>query len=219
MVGSLRNRATEEYDRLPDDAHRTTMQRVMLRMVATEGGDLARRRVALSELAVPDRGGERPRPDRARPAGGRPPAGPRHQLRIPMARKAKPTSSRRTMPWCWPGTSCCAGRRRLRSTCPCSAGWRRRRPNGARRTPRAKSGLLWDDDPRLPQVEKTLWPAGGRQNGPRGPFTLGAAGIGPEDGRAGGHEMVESCRARIHSEPAFPGAQAPSGASSGSPRP
>ena len=53
VVGSLRNRATEEYDRLPDDAHRATMQRVMLRMVATEGGELARRRVALSELAYP----------------------------------------------------------------------------------------------------------------------------------------------------------------------
>ena len=53
VVGSLRNRATEEYDHLPDDAHRATMQRVMLRMVAVEGGDLARRRVALSELAYP----------------------------------------------------------------------------------------------------------------------------------------------------------------------
>ena len=53
VVGSLRNRATEEYDRLPDEAHKDTMQRAMLRMVATEGGDLARRRVALNELAYP----------------------------------------------------------------------------------------------------------------------------------------------------------------------
>ena len=45
VVGSLRNRATEEYNHLPDDAHRATMQRVMLRMVAVEGGELARRRV------------------------------------------------------------------------------------------------------------------------------------------------------------------------------
>ena len=53
VVGSLRNRATEEYDHLPDDAHKATMQRVMLRMVATEGGELARRRVALGELGYP----------------------------------------------------------------------------------------------------------------------------------------------------------------------
>ncbi|QLQ06737.1 MAG: hypothetical protein HZY76_12260 [Anaerolineae bacterium] len=43
VVGSLRNRATEEYDALPDDAHRQTMQRVMLRLVAVEGGELRRR--------------------------------------------------------------------------------------------------------------------------------------------------------------------------------
>lgn len=53
VVGSLRNRATEEHDRLPDDAHRLTMQRVMLRMVAVEGSELARRRVALNELDYP----------------------------------------------------------------------------------------------------------------------------------------------------------------------
>ena len=53
VVGSLRQRATGEYDKLPDDAHRRTMQQVMLRMVAVEGGELARRRVALSELEYP----------------------------------------------------------------------------------------------------------------------------------------------------------------------
>ena len=35
-----------------------------------------------------------------------------------------------------------------------------------RRAPAADSaGLLWDNDPRLPQVEQTLWPAGGTQTG------------------------------------------------------
>ena len=85
-----------------------------------------------------------------------------------MAPRAKPTSSRRTMRWCWRGTSCCAGRRRRRSTCRCSAGWRRRRRSGARRRRKPKSGLLWDDDPRLPQVEETLWPTGGKRQGLRG---------------------------------------------------
>ena len=48
--GSLRNRADEVYERLPDDAHRTTLKRVMLRMVSVEGGELARRRVPDDEL-------------------------------------------------------------------------------------------------------------------------------------------------------------------------
>ena len=53
VIGSLRTRADEEYAQLPDQAHRDTMQRVMLRMVAVEGGDLARRRVLLTELLYP----------------------------------------------------------------------------------------------------------------------------------------------------------------------
>ncbi|MEZ4866970.1 MAG: caspase family protein [Caldilineaceae bacterium] len=53
VIGSLRTRADEEYAQLPDDSHRQTMQRVMLRMVALEGGELARRRVPLTELVYP----------------------------------------------------------------------------------------------------------------------------------------------------------------------
>lgn len=54
VVGSLRNRAYDEYEALPDDAHRRTMARVMVRMVAAEsGGELARRRVMLDELEYP----------------------------------------------------------------------------------------------------------------------------------------------------------------------
>lgn len=52
--GALRTRATEEYEQLPDDAHRETMRRVMLRMVSTEGGELARRRVPKTELVYKD---------------------------------------------------------------------------------------------------------------------------------------------------------------------
>lgn len=53
VIGSLRIRATQEYMALPDDAHRATMRRIMLRMVSVEGGELARRRVPLFELAYP----------------------------------------------------------------------------------------------------------------------------------------------------------------------
>jgi WD40 repeat protein len=54
VAGSLTRRANQEYDGFPDDAHRATLRRVMLRMVTTEGGELARRRVPLSELVYAD---------------------------------------------------------------------------------------------------------------------------------------------------------------------
>lgn len=53
VAGSLTHRATEIYDKL-DKAQQATMQRVMLRMVTIEGGELARRRVPLSELEYID---------------------------------------------------------------------------------------------------------------------------------------------------------------------
>jgi hypothetical protein len=48
--GSLRNRADEIYQALPDDASRATLRRVVLRMVSVEGGEMARRRVPDDEL-------------------------------------------------------------------------------------------------------------------------------------------------------------------------
>ena len=61
VPGALTRRATEEYDNLVRDvgetsgkAYQATMRRVMLRMVTTEGGGVARRRVPESELVYPD---------------------------------------------------------------------------------------------------------------------------------------------------------------------
>ncbi|HEY9833849.1 MAG TPA: caspase family protein [Stenomitos sp.] len=71
VAGALTRRATQEYDRLMEDkdpedeyrggfgkqegkAYQATMKRVMLRMVAIEGGGVARRRVPESELVYPD---------------------------------------------------------------------------------------------------------------------------------------------------------------------
>ncbi|HLO47930.1 MAG TPA: WD40 repeat domain-containing protein, partial [Kamptonema sp.] len=56
VAGSLTQRATAEYDQLVqlDSAYHDTVRRVMLRMVAVEGGELARRRVARSELVYTD---------------------------------------------------------------------------------------------------------------------------------------------------------------------
>lgn len=61
VAGALTRRATEEYDNLVGEfgeesgkAYQATMRRVMLRMVAIEGGGVARRRVPESELAYSD---------------------------------------------------------------------------------------------------------------------------------------------------------------------
>jgi WD40 repeat protein len=52
VAGSLTQRATQEYDQLvkQDSAYRHTLKQVMLRMVAIDGGESARRRVPRSEL-------------------------------------------------------------------------------------------------------------------------------------------------------------------------
>ncbi|MDJ0636342.1 MAG: caspase family protein [Xenococcaceae cyanobacterium MO_188.B29] len=50
VAGSLTRRANQEYDNLPDDAHRQTMHRVMLRMVEIQGGEAIKRRVLKPEL-------------------------------------------------------------------------------------------------------------------------------------------------------------------------
>jgi len=52
VIGSLSRRATQLYEQL-DEADRATMQRIMLRMIAVEGGELARRRVPRAELIYP----------------------------------------------------------------------------------------------------------------------------------------------------------------------
>ena len=50
VAGSLTRRVNEEYENLPDDAHRLTMRRVMLRMVEIEGEETLRRRVLKYEV-------------------------------------------------------------------------------------------------------------------------------------------------------------------------
>jgi hypothetical protein len=61
VAGALTGRATQEYDNLvrkfgeaSGKAYQATMRRVILRMVAIEGGGVARRRVPESELVYPD---------------------------------------------------------------------------------------------------------------------------------------------------------------------
>ena len=56
VAGSLTRRATQEYELLvaEDKAYEQTVKHVMLRMVSVAGGELARRRVPLSELVYED---------------------------------------------------------------------------------------------------------------------------------------------------------------------
>jgi len=56
VARSLTQRADSEYEAMvaKDAAYADTVRNVMLRMVAVGGGELARRRVALTELAYPD---------------------------------------------------------------------------------------------------------------------------------------------------------------------
>ncbi|MEO1446996.1 MAG: ATP-binding protein, partial [Cyanobacteria bacterium J06635_11] len=56
VAGALTKRATQEYEALvtQDNAYEMTVKHVMLRMLAVGGGELARRRVPLSELVYDD---------------------------------------------------------------------------------------------------------------------------------------------------------------------
>jgi WD40 repeat protein len=53
VAGSLEKRASEEYEQL-DEAHQDTMRRLMLRMVAIDGNEVARRPVPQAELIYAD---------------------------------------------------------------------------------------------------------------------------------------------------------------------
>lgn len=52
VAGALSRRANQEYEAL-DENHRATLRRVMLRMVALDGAEVARRRVSTDELNYP----------------------------------------------------------------------------------------------------------------------------------------------------------------------
>ena len=157
VIGSLRNRANEEYDRLPDDAHRLTMQRVMLRMVAVEGGELARRRVMLGELDYPtveENGRVKTVLDRL--VEGRllvrgsvdNPDGSQGEAYIEPAHDALVLAWDRLLRWKREAEEYLPLQRR---TTQAALEWERAPDN-------EQAGLLWNDDPRLPQLERILAP-------------------------------------------------------------
>ncbi len=186
VVGSLRNRATEEYDRLPDDAHRLKMQRLMLRMVAVEGGELARRRVALSELAYPtteENARVQTVLDRlvaarllvrgtSDPSAGSGQAldGAQGEAYVEPAHDALVLAWDKLLRWKKEAEEYLPLQRRLAQA---AGEW-------SKAAPEAKPGLLWDKDPRLPQVEETLWPTDSKQKGLRGRFRWASQVLAPK---------------------------------------
>jgi WD40 repeat protein len=176
VIGSLRQRATEEYDALPDDLHQATMQRVMLRMISTEGGELARRRVMLSELEYPTpeenqrvqtvldqlvearllvRGGASPSTRYPRPRDGDSPelvseGEGAAEPYVEPAHDALMAAWDRLLQWKREAEEYLPLQRR---TAQAAGEW-------ARAPESEKPGLLWNDDPRLPQLERALAPAG-----------------------------------------------------------
>ncbi|HBY92696.1 MAG TPA: hypothetical protein DEP84_01835 [Chloroflexi bacterium] len=188
VIGSLRNRATEEYDALPDDAHRATMQRAMLRMVAVEGGELARRRVALSELDYPTaEENERVKTVLDRLVEARllvrgtsdPSTGSGQALNGTKGEAyAEPAHDALVLAW----DKLLRWKKEAEEYLPLQRRLAQAATEWSKAAPEAKAGLLWDDDPRLPQVEETLWPTNGRRSGLAGRFRWGKQVLMPKTG-------------------------------------
>lgn len=161
VIGSLRNRANAEYDSLPDDAHRETMRRVMLRMISIEGGELARRRVYRSELVYPTgEENERVREVLNRLVVARllVTGEDEEQATVEPAHDALILAWDRLLRWKQAAEEYLPLQRRLTQA---AVEWTRAEAD-------ARAGFLWDDDPRLPQVEATLWPRRAPRDGLRG---------------------------------------------------
>ncbi|MCB9131493.1 MAG: ATP-binding protein [Anaerolineales bacterium] len=176
VVGSLRHRATEEYGRLPDEAHRTAMQRAMLRMVSVEGSELARRRVSERELDYLENDLSKTVIDRL--VDARLLVHDRDNLNgdgnpdpyVEPAHDALVLAWDNLLAWKKEAEEYLPLQRRLWQS---AREWQDAPPD-------AKSGLLWDDDPRLPQVEETLWPTKGKQSGLAGRIRWGKQVLFPD---------------------------------------
>ncbi len=166
VIGSLRTRADEEYKTLPDDAHRATMERVMLRMIAIEGGELARRRVPMTELVYPSA------EENARVAtvierlvvarllvmdSADADGDGMADAYVEPAHDALVRAWDRLLRWKQGFEEYLSLQRTLTAA---AEGWKQERAE-------SNSGLLWNNNPRLPQLQSVLFPDefGENQNG------------------------------------------------------
>ena len=165
VAGSLSKRATAVYEGF-DPLHQATLRRVMLRMVATEGGELARRRAPCWELEYDD---------------------PAEVLRVQAVLKAltdarlivQDVAREQDQPFVEPAHDALvlAWDRLIQWKNEAGDGLslQRRLSQAAyewtQADKRAKPGFLWHSDPRLPQVHQLLAPD---DFGRRGPAFLGA---------------------------------------------
>ncbi len=159
VIGSLQKRATEEYDALRDPVDQEKMKWLMLRMISTEGGDLARRRVAQRELDYPkdlrvkrviDRLVEarllvQGKDNSSDGTPGEPYVEPAHDALVRSWDKLQQWKAEEDM--------YLPLQRKLAQE---AAEWEEEGK---------KTDYLWDDDPLLPQLEALLWPAEGEEQG------------------------------------------------------
>ena len=154
VIGSLRHRATEVYEHF-DGAHQETMRRVMLRMLVIEGGEVTRRKLPKSELIYPDED-ENDRVElvlhhlietRLIVGGSFEDQDGRKQTYVEPAHDALVRAWDKLLNWREKEEETLVLQRRLT---PEANEWKREQDEKKRK------GLLWDDDPRLPLLEKIL---------------------------------------------------------------
>ncbi|MCC7164230.1 MAG: caspase family protein, partial [Anaerolineae bacterium] len=148
-IGSLRNAANKVYAGLADDHYRSMMERVMLRMVALEGGEVARRRVSTAELNY----------------GPQENAIRQHVVNTLTNARLVVNGGEGSTTWTEPAhDALISGWDRLmewklraapylslqRELAPAALRWQAA-------DPKKKRGLLWNNDPRLAQLQDTLW--------------------------------------------------------------
>jgi WD40 repeat protein len=157
VIGSLRSSANKIWDDL-GPAHRATMERLMLRMIAVGGGEVARRRVAWPELDYGE--GENQRRDEVirRLEEARLVVRDKSAQWVEPAHDALVSGWDRLMAWKLKAASYLPLQREL---APVALHWQAA-------DAKTSLGLLWDKDPRLPQMEETLWPTASKHKGVRG---------------------------------------------------
>jgi WD40 repeat protein len=157
VIGALRNRANQEYDRLAQDfpaeaeAYQATMRRIMLRMVAIEGGELARRRVPRPELVYPDTAENQ----RVETVLGR-----LLDARLIVGGKSEGEPyvepAHDALVWAW--DKLLLWKQEAEEYLPLQRRLTQVANEWAQAEERAKIGLLWNNNPRLPQLQAELAP-------------------------------------------------------------